>query len=155
MKVWYTDSRTYYIWPVLLAQMEPFTVDQQTACPPDVRPPPRCNPSRNTNFTYTDKSTYTKVLLITDNCTFYPQFSTSFFRNTVKNMRNFRRTSLIFIQTQEWPCSGEDSPLREKQSTSDPAISGFAGQSGDMLMGDRRKRGYRPLRPTRLSNFWW
>lgn len=35
----------------------------------------------------------------------------------------------------------------ESSLLQDPAISGFVGQSGDMLMAHRHRRGYRPLHP--------
>lgn len=59
-----------------------------------------------------------------------------------KDLFDFKAKTRVTLQWQRIPHWGKGS------LSSDPAISGFAGQSGDMLMGDRRKRDYRQRRST-------
>lgn len=112
-----------------------------------------CNPSRNSNFTYTHMHTprmkctlgfpYQEGIYLSHMILHILLFW-GILKNMRSSFRNGMQTSVFHpnpIVTLLWP----QIPLVESSLLQDPAISGFVGQSGDMLMAHRHRRGYRPL----------
>ena len=115
-----------------------------------------CNPSRNTNFTYAHKvSLITRLSLYLRCKLLVPSPSGIYAEEHELRLHAFHADLSVFHPnprvTLQWP----QIPPVESSLLQDPAISGFAGQSGDMLMAHRHRRGYRPRHPpaprTRLT----